>query len=47
MNLVTEAFPIVFFMMKGEDKVRRIMEIAITTPLPSGDKQRKSATLGI
>ena len=40
MNLVTEAFPIVIFMKKGEDKVRRIMEIAITTTLPSGDIQR-------
>lgn len=40
MNLVTEAFPIVLFMKKGEDKVRRIMEIAITTPLPNGDIKR-------
>lgn len=40
MNLVTEAFPIVLFMKKGEDKVRRIMEIAITTQLPNGKVQR-------
>lgn len=40
MNLVMEAFPIVIFMKKGEDKVRRIMEIAITTTSQNGNIER-------
>jgi len=40
MNLVTEAFPIVLFMKRGEDGVRRIMEITATTTLSNGEIER-------